>query len=199
MPSSHIVPHVPPATSHLLTVSPLLALHWRCLFVFRMKKAEIPCPEVVLLKKHILVMSFIGKDHVPAPKLKDIVLSSEDMKNAFYQVLHVGTNVCMERSNSLQVLLLTPPVEVQLRLQSFKANSLWTRLSACLSLSPPVCLQVMQQLYQECNLVHADLSEYNMLWHDGKVCGVTKYSLLRFFCYFMFLFHIFLLLPLFEL
>ncbi|KAM8823308.1 serine/threonine-protein kinase RIO3 [Spinachia spinachia] len=82
----------------------------------RMKKAEIPCPEVVLLKKHILVMSFIGKDHVPAPKLKDVLLSSEDMKNAFYQVLHV-----------------------------------------------------MQQLYQECNLVHADLSEYNMLWHEGKV------------------------------
>ncbi|KAM6908499.1 serine/threonine-protein kinase RIO3 [Lycodopsis pacificus] len=82
----------------------------------RMKKAEIPCPEVVVLKKHILVMSFIGKDHIPAPKLKDVVLSSEDMKTAFYQVLHV-----------------------------------------------------MQQLYRECNLVHADLSEYNMLWHEGKV------------------------------
>uniref|UniRef100_A0A3Q3X341 Serine/threonine-protein kinase RIO3 n=1 Tax=Mola mola TaxID=94237 RepID=A0A3Q3X341_MOLML len=82
----------------------------------RMKKAEISCPEVVLLKKHILVMSFIGKDHVPAPKLKDVVLSSDDMNNAFYQVLHL-----------------------------------------------------MQRLYQECNLVHADLSEYNMLWHEGKV------------------------------
>ncbi|XP_041824793.1 serine/threonine-protein kinase RIO3 [Melanotaenia boesemani] len=82
----------------------------------RMKKAGIPCPEVVLLKKHILVMSFIGKDHVPAPKLKDAILGSEDMKSAYHQVLHM-----------------------------------------------------MQQLYQECNLVHADLSEYNMLWYEGKV------------------------------
>lgn len=56
-----------------------------------MKKADIPCPEVVLLKKHILVLSFIGKDHVPAPKLKDAMLGSEDLKDAFYQVLHVRT------------------------------------------------------------------------------------------------------------
>ncbi|TEA37266.1 hypothetical protein DBR06_SOUSAS10010046, partial [Sousa chinensis] len=28
---------------------------------------------------------------------------------------------------------------------------------------------LMQQLYNECKLVHADLSEYNMLWHAGKV------------------------------
>ncbi|RXM36083.1 Serine/threonine-protein kinase RIO3 [Acipenser ruthenus] len=82
----------------------------------RMQKAGIPCPEVVILKKHILVMSFIGEKQVPAPKLKEIKLSSEDMKQAYYQVLHM-----------------------------------------------------MQQLYQECNLVHADLSEYNMLWHNGKV------------------------------
>ncbi|RVE59100.1 hypothetical protein OJAV_G00200890 [Oryzias javanicus] len=82
----------------------------------RMKRAEIPCPEVVLLKKHILVMSFIGKDHVPAPKLKDAMLDSDDMKAAYCQVLHL-----------------------------------------------------MQQMYRECHLVHADLSEYNMLWHQGKV------------------------------
>uniref|UniRef100_A0A3Q2QK05 Serine/threonine-protein kinase RIO3 n=1 Tax=Fundulus heteroclitus TaxID=8078 RepID=A0A3Q2QK05_FUNHE len=82
----------------------------------RMKKAGIPCPDVVLLKKHILVMSFIGKQSVPAPKLKDVSLGAEEMKEAYHQVL-----------------------------------------------------QMMQQLYQDCNLVHADLSEYNMLWHQGKV------------------------------
>ncbi|XP_061453054.1 serine/threonine-protein kinase RIO3 isoform X1 [Rhineura floridana] len=82
----------------------------------RMQKAGIPCPEVVTLKKHILVMSFIGQDQVPAPKLKEVKLNSEDMKKAYYQVLHM-----------------------------------------------------MQQLYKECSLVHADLSEYNMLWHGGQV------------------------------
>ncbi|XP_007435372.1 serine/threonine-protein kinase RIO3 [Python bivittatus] len=82
----------------------------------RMQKAGIRCPQVVSLKKHVLVMSFIGQDQVPAPKLKEVKLNSEDMKNAYCQVLHM-----------------------------------------------------MQQLYKECNLVHADLSEYNMLWHGGQV------------------------------
>lgn len=82
----------------------------------RMKKAEIPCPDVVVLRKHILVLSFIGEDHVPAPKLKDVRLSSEDMTIAYHQVL-----------------------------------------------------KMMVLLYKQCNLVHADLSEYNMLWHGGQV------------------------------
>lgn len=58
-----------------------------------MRKAGIPCPDAVLLKKHILVMSFIGKDHVPAPKLKDVVLGSEEMRQAYRQVLQVGGGV----------------------------------------------------------------------------------------------------------
>ncbi|XP_066435719.1 serine/threonine-protein kinase RIO3 [Eleutherodactylus coqui] len=82
----------------------------------RIEKAGIPCPEVVMLKKHILVMSFIGKDQMPAPTLKEAKLNLEDSKVAYYQVL-----------------------------------------------------TLMKQLYEKCNLIHADLSEYNMLWHDGKV------------------------------
>ncbi|XP_077480864.1 serine/threonine-protein kinase RIO3 [Stigmatopora argus] len=82
----------------------------------RMKKAGLPCPDVLLLRKHILVMSFIGRDHVPAPKLKDAVLSDEESRDAFRQVLHL-----------------------------------------------------MKTLFGECHLVHADLSEYNMLWHRQKV------------------------------
>ncbi|KAJ0022608.1 hypothetical protein NQD34_014742 [Periophthalmus magnuspinnatus] len=82
----------------------------------RLRRAEVPCPEVVLLKKHILVMSFIGAEHIPAPKLKDAILNEDDMKKAYHQVLHM-----------------------------------------------------MKTMYEECNLVHADLSEYNLLWHQGKV------------------------------
>lgn len=36
----------------------------------------------------------------------------------------------------------------------------------------PASSQLMQQLYDECTLVHADLSEYNMLWHAGKVRSI---------------------------
>lgn len=82
----------------------------------RLSKAGIPCPDVVLLRKHILVLSFIGQDHVPAPKLKEAELTEEELREAYTQVL-----------------------------------------------------KVMKTMFSECNLVHADLSEYNMLWYQNKV------------------------------
>jgi len=82
----------------------------------RMHKAGIPCPEVVLLRKHILVMSFIGEAQNPAPKLKDAKLTSNQFKMAYDQ-----------------------------------------------------CVAMMCTMYQQCHLIHADLSEYNMLWHDNQV------------------------------
>ena len=30
-------------------------------------------------------------------------------------------------------------------------------------------VNIMRQLFQQCKLVHADLSEYNLLWHQDKV------------------------------
>lgn len=82
----------------------------------RMKKFNIPCPLVQLLKKHVLVMSFIGEDRVPAPKLKDARMSNADLEDAYSQVI-----------------------------------------------------AVLKKMYRECGLVHADLSEYNMLWWREKV------------------------------
>ncbi|XP_050299178.1 serine/threonine-protein kinase RIO3 [Anthonomus grandis grandis] len=81
--------------------------------LMRLKRAGLNCPEVINLKKHVLVMSFIGQNHVPAPKLKDAFMSDADYIDAYEQV--IGS---------------------------------------------------MKTLYLEANLIHADLSEYNILWHN---------------------------------
>uniref|UniRef100_A0A0K8TM27 Serine/threonine-protein kinase RIO3 n=1 Tax=Tabanus bromius TaxID=304241 RepID=A0A0K8TM27_TABBR len=83
--------------------------------LMRMQKCGINCPDVITLKKHVLVMSFIGDNHNAAPKLKDARLSDGEWSFA-----------CEEVQN------------------------------------------IMYKLYNEANLVHADLSEYNVLWYDDK-------------------------------
>jgi len=88
----------------------------------KMLKNGIRVPEAVLLKKHVLVMSFIGRDGRPAPKLKDAQLSTAEWELAYQDVV-----------------------------------------------------QTMKTLYDECHLVHADLSEYNILWHD-KECWYIDVS-----------------------
>ena len=54
-----------------------------------MTHAGIRCPEVVLLKKQVLVMSFIGFERRPAPKLKDVVLTSSQGAHAYKQCVEV--------------------------------------------------------------------------------------------------------------
>ncbi|XP_071453798.1 serine/threonine-protein kinase RIO3 [Hetaerina americana] len=81
----------------------------------RMQKAGIPCPDVVCLKKHILVMSFIGdgEKNIAAPKLKDVILKLEQYVKAYHQIV-----------------------------------------------------DAMVKLYRDAELVHCDLSEYNVLWQS---------------------------------
>jgi len=82
----------------------------------RLQKVGIHCPEVVSLRKHVLVMSFIGTDQKAAPKLKDAPLSSSQMESAHAQTI-----------------------------------------------------DMMKTMYKAAGIVHADLSEYNMLWHASHV------------------------------
>uniref|UniRef100_A0A7S2S657 Serine/threonine-protein kinase RIO1 n=2 Tax=Rhizochromulina marina TaxID=1034831 RepID=A0A7S2S657_9STRA len=53
----------------------------------RLYAAGIPSPEPVLLKNHILVMQFIGKDGWPAPRLKDAQLSERRLRESYWQVV----------------------------------------------------------------------------------------------------------------
>lgn len=81
----------------------------------RLKKAGIPCPEVIIMRKHILVMTYIGNGHNnPAPKLKDAMLTDAEAICAYDEVV-----------------------------------------------------EIMKSMYRDARLVHADFSEYNILWHEG--------------------------------
>ncbi|XP_062555426.1 serine/threonine-protein kinase RIO1 [Armigeres subalbatus] len=82
----------------------------------RMKKCGLPVPEPILLRSHVLVMEFIGKDGWPAPKLKDVDLSNS------------------------------------------KARELYRD-----------AVEMMWAMYNKCKLVHADFSEFNLLYHEGKI------------------------------
>ncbi|KAM9103014.1 serine/threonine-protein kinase RIO1 [Sarcophilus harrisii] len=84
--------------------------------LIRLNTAKIPCPEPIMLKHHVLVMSFIGKDDMPAPLLKNAQLSESKARELYLQVI-----------------------------------------------------QYMRTMYQDARLVHADLSEFNMLYCNGDV------------------------------
>ena len=56
--------------------------------LIKMAKGGIRVPEVVILRKHVLLMSFIGQDGKPAPKLKDAAdrMNKEELYFAYNQV-----------------------------------------------------------------------------------------------------------------
>jgi len=53
----------------------------------RLRDADIPCPKPILLREHILVMSFLGKNGWPSPLLKDAQLSSEKFNECYDQCI----------------------------------------------------------------------------------------------------------------
>jgi len=53
----------------------------------RLYAANIPCPQPILLKSHILVMEFLGKDGWPSPRLKDAQLSEKRLRQAYVQTI----------------------------------------------------------------------------------------------------------------
>lgn len=83
--------------------------------MMRMQKIGLNCPNMICLKKHVLVMSFIGRDNKPAPKIKDIILKDEEWPSVYEEVV-----------------------------------------------------DGMHKLFKEGHMIHADLSEYNILWHYKK-------------------------------
>lgn len=54
--------------------------------LMRLDRIGIKCPKVITLKKHVLVMSFIGEKGVPAPTLKEAIMSDADYIVAYEMV-----------------------------------------------------------------------------------------------------------------
>eukprot|EP00753_Platysulcus_tardus_P002841 PLAT11951.1.p1 GENE.PLAT11951.1~~PLAT11951.1.p1 ORF type:complete len:718 (+),score=429.58 PLAT11951.1:119-2272(+) len=82
----------------------------------RLYRAGVPCPEPLWRNGHIIAMSFIGKEHVAAPQLREVSMSLRRWAAAYRQAA-----------------------------------------------------LIMKRMYATCNLVHADLSEYNLLYHKRVV------------------------------
>lgn len=82
----------------------------------RMYTNGVNVPEPILLRSHVLVMDFIGKDGWPAPLLKDAEISQSKSREVYREVI-----------------------------------------------------VLMWKMYNKCKLVHADLSEFNMLYQNGNV------------------------------
>lgn len=53
----------------------------------RLKSAGILCPSPLLLRMHVLVMSFIGQDGWPAPRLKDASLSESKLRECYLELV----------------------------------------------------------------------------------------------------------------
>ncbi|EFC38832.1 predicted protein [Naegleria gruberi] len=53
----------------------------------RLENVGIPCPSVHVLKQHVLVMSFIGKNGWPAPRLKDAKLTESKYREIYLDII----------------------------------------------------------------------------------------------------------------
>lgn len=81
-----------------------------------LRKANINCPDAISLKKHVLLMTFLGTDASPSPQLKVAQLDECQLRCSYKQVV-----------------------------------------------------DIMERMYKCCHLIHGDLSEYNLLWHNNQV------------------------------
>lgn len=52
----------------------------------KVRAAGIHCPQPVMLCRHIVVMSFIGENKKPAPKLKNVILEPDEYLIAYHEV-----------------------------------------------------------------------------------------------------------------
>lgn len=133
----------------------------------RLEAAGIPCPRPVALRNHVLVMGFIGHDgwwvHIAA-----------------LLVVKASWLVCLLLTGGAKFASRPAPRLKDAKLSEDRFAECYHQVCLIVLLfsAAPRCLcdlwhcQVvrnMRTLYHVCHLVHADLSEYNMLYFDKRV------------------------------
>lgn len=141
----------------------------------RLRQAGIPAPAPLLLRLHVLVMEFIGEAGVAAPRLK-----------VRRRIVRSLAAVCCAPASAHGALpgrrdAVASPAEqndaspmqrahAHVRLRSQDAGLPLAKLCAAYQ----QLVTIVRRLYQVCRLVHADLSEYNILVHKVRACGVQR-------------------------
>jgi hypothetical protein len=66
----------------------------------RLRQAGIRCPEPVLLRSHVLVMDFIGKDGWAAPKLKEASITETQARELYLSCVIITRNMYVTPAES---------------------------------------------------------------------------------------------------
>lgn len=61
--------------------------------LLRMHSNGVPCPSPILMKGHVIVMEFIGKDGWSAPRLKDAEFSPTKARELYLECIHIMRNI----------------------------------------------------------------------------------------------------------
>lgn len=61
--------------------------------LLRMHSNGVPCPSPILMRGHVILMEFIGKDGWAAPRLKDAELSSTKARELYLECIHIMRNI----------------------------------------------------------------------------------------------------------
>ena len=107
----------------------------------RLREAGIFAPEPRMLRAHVLVMDFLGEGGYPAPRLKARFACVLVMAGWLGGAAH---------SPSLR--------KQDAEIPASRLRALYTQL-----------VMDVRTMFQRCRLVHADLSEYNLLYHAGRL------------------------------
>jgi RIO kinase 1 len=62
----------------------------------RLEAIGVACPSPILLKQHVLVMQFIGKNGWPAPRLKDVDLKDSKLREIYLDIIKTMRRIYQE-------------------------------------------------------------------------------------------------------